>query len=116
MPHHDPYSIYDPNSPYYDDPPTYPKISGGTGWAIIGTGSFAVAFFWSYVAPVFYTMAYIGDFLVQVGNPRGVVKWQGDSSTYTIVVAGLTCLALIGAVFWLLRRVWRFIRSLRQGY
>ncbi|EIM26526.1 LPXTG cell wall anchor domain-containing protein [Microvirga lotononidis] len=116
MSKYNPYSIYDPNSPYYDDPPVYPKVSGGTGWPILWVGGFAALFFWSYVAPVFYTLAYIGDFLLQLGNPRGVVEWQGDSSTYTIVVAGLTCVALLGGVYWLLRRVWRFVRSIRQGY
>jgi hypothetical protein len=115
MAHHDPHSIYDPNSPYYDDAPRYPQASGGTALGLIWIGCFMAMFFWSYVAPVFYTIAYIGDFLMQLGNPRSVVKWQGDSSTYTVVVAGLTVVALTGGVFWLMNRVWRFIRSLR-GY
>jgi hypothetical protein len=116
MSHHDPNSIYDPNSPYYDDAPHYPKASGGTAFGLIWIGGFAVAFFWSYVAPVFYTIAYIVEFLMHLGDPRTVVKWQGDSSTYTVVVSGLTVVALTGGVFWLIRRLWRFVRSLRQGY
>src|SRR5687767_2497990 len=105
MSQHDPHSIYDPNSPYYDDAPRYPKASGGIAFGLICIGGFLVAFFWSYVAPVYYTIAYMVDFLAHLGAPRAVVKWQGDSSTYAVGVAGLTIVALTGGVVWLIHSI-----------
>jgi hypothetical protein len=119
MRHHDPHSIYDPNSPRYDwtvDERPYQVDQRGNAFGAIWIGAFFVALAWSYVAPVYYVIAYILDYVISLSVPRWTVKWQGDSSTYTKVVAGLTILALLGGVLWLLYRVWRFIQALRKGY
>jgi hypothetical protein len=120
MSQHDPHSIYDPNSPYYDytvDEPNPSLGKGGCGGIILAIGgvSLVLAFAWDYVGPIFYTVFYVIDFAIHLFNPAWPVKWMGDSSTYTIVVSGLTTLALAWCAYRLIHLAWRIIQFIRGG-
>jgi hypothetical protein len=80
-----------------------------------GLGVIALAAVWGYVGPVFYTVFYVIDFAIHLFNPAWPVKWMGDSSTYTIVVSGLTALALAYGAYRLIRLAWRIVQFIKEG-
>jgi hypothetical protein len=113
------YSIYDPNSPYYDytvDEPDPNVGKDGCGGVVLAVGgvSLLLAFVWDYVGPVFYTVFYVIDLVIHLFNPAWPVKWMGDSSTYTLVVSGLTALVLAYGAYRLVRLAWRVIQFFRK--
>jgi hypothetical protein len=80
-----------------------------------GLGVIGLVAVWGYIGPIFYTVFYVIDFIIHLFNPAWPVKWMGDSSTYTIVVSGLTALALAYGVYRLIRLAWRIVKFLKEG-
>ncbi|MPR08850.1 hypothetical protein [Microvirga tunisiensis] len=80
-----------------------------------GLGIIALVAVWGYIGPVLYTVSYVADFVIHLFNPAWPVKWMGDNSTYTIVVSGLTALAMTYGVYRLIRLSWRIVQFIREG-
>jgi hypothetical protein len=81
----------------------------------VGLAVIALVAVWGYIGPIFYTVFYVIDFAIHLFNPAWPVKWMGDTSTYTIVVSGLTALALAYGAYRLARLFWRFVQFIRKG-
>jgi hypothetical protein len=118
MSKYDDYSRYNLLSPYYDDAPnsSEPQMSFfGSVVLTLLLIALGLALVWGYVGPIFYTVFYVLDFIIHLFDPNWPVKWMGDSSPYTIVVSGLTALALAYGVYRLFRLFWRIVQFIREG-
>jgi hypothetical protein len=80
----------------------------------VGLGVIALVAVWGYLCTMFYTVFYVIDFIIHLFKPAWPVKWMGDSSTYTIVVSGLTALALAYGVYRLIRFAWRIVKFIKE--
>jgi hypothetical protein len=99
----------------YEDAPQSGDGGFGALILLVGLGIIGLVAVWGYIGPIFYTVFYVLDFIIHLFNPAWPVKWMGDTSTYTIVVSGLTALALAYGAYRLVRLAWRIVKFFKEG-